>query len=159
MTRHDVGMRPEWIVQMRAAAEEFGVPVFGLLGPKDAHGVVNGFGGRPCNQMTLQYRTPYWQVEVTTATRPLGGTGNLVRRLIMSAIPEKLHLPWGVSLHERLVMIHVDDTPTQFRVVEADTGHWVAAGGMKKRHLLLTGTAGVNIEDLALGPVALNLDS
>ena len=77
----------------------------------------------------------------------------------MRSIPQKVHLPWSVSLDERLVMIPVDDTLTQFRVVEADTGDWVAVGGMKKRHLLLSGTAGVQAEQLVVGPVALNFDS
>lgn len=146
-------------MQMRTAAEEFGAPVFGLRGPDAASGVVNGHGGKPCTQMTLLYRTPDWRVEVTTAAAPLGGIDNLVRNVLMRAIPQKVHLPWSVSLDERLAMIPVDDIPTQFRIVEANTGDWMAAGGMKKRHLSLTGTAGVGIEQLALGPVALNFDS
>ena len=146
-------------MQMRTAAEEFGVPVFGLRRPNATEGVVNGHGGKPCTQITLLYRTPDWRLEVTTAATPLGGTDSLVRNVLVRAIPQKVHLPWSVTLDERLVMIPVDDTPTQFRVVEASTGDWMAAGGMKKRHLLLTGTAGLDSEQLVLGPVALNFDS
>lgn len=146
-------------MQMRTAADELGPPVFGLLGPHGAEGVLNGHGGRPCSQMTLLYRTSDGRVEVTTGTTPLGGTDSLVRSVIMHSIPQKVRLPWSVSLDERLVMLPVDDTPTQFRVVTANTGDWAAAGGMKKRHLLLTGTPGIDVEDLRLGPVTLNFDT
>lgn len=113
-------------MQMRTAAEEFGLPVFGLRGPNAADGVVNGHGGKPCTRMTLLYQTPDWRVEVTTAAAPLGGTNNLVRNVLLRATPQKVRLPWSVRLDERLVMIPVDDTPTQFRVVEASTGDWIA---------------------------------
>lgn len=146
-------------MQMRGAAEEFGVPVFGLLGPDAGAGVLNGTGGRPCSQVTLLYRTIAGRVEVTTGTRPLGGTNNLVRDVLMRAIPQKIRFPWSVSVDERLVVVSVEDTLTQFRVVTASTGDWVAAGGMKKRHLLLTGTPGISVEDLRLGPVALPFES
>lgn len=152
-------VRPEWIMQMRTAAEELGSPVFGLLGPHAGAGVVNGYGGRPCSQMTLLYRTADGRVEVTTGTKPLGGTDSLVRHVIMRSLPQKVRLPWSVCLDERLVMLPVEHTPTQFRVVTASTGDWLATGGMKKRHLLLTGTAGVSVDDLRLGPVALNFDT
>jgi len=146
-------------MQMRTAAEEFGTPVFGLLGRHAGEGVLSGHVGRPCTQITLLYRTADGRVELTTGTKPLGGTYSLVRNVIMRSIPQKVHLPWSVGLDERLVMLPVDDTPTQFRVVTASTGDWLAAGGMKKRHLLLTGTPGISVEDLRLGPVALNFDT
>ena len=143
-------------MQMRTAAEEFGPPVFGLLGPQASEGVLTAHGGRPCSQMMLLYQTADGRVEVTTGTRPLGGTDSLVRNVLLRSIPQKVRLPWSVGLDERLVMLPVDGTPTQFRVVTASTGDWLAAGGMKKRHLLLAGTAGVSVEDLRLGPVALD---
>lgn len=42
-------------MQMRTAADEFGHPVYGLLGLHAGEGVLNVAGGRPCSQMTLLY--------------------------------------------------------------------------------------------------------
>jgi hypothetical protein len=35
----------------------------------------------------------------------------------------------------------------------------MAAGGFEKRHLLVAGTDGVDLDQLALGPVALDFDA
>ena len=144
---------------MRQAVEEFGQPVFGLWGDHAGAGVLSGHGGRPCNRVDLRYAVEDAVITVTTGSRPLGGTENLVRELLLRSVHHKTHLPWTVTIDERLVMLPVDGTQTQFRVVEATTGDWMAAGGLEKRHLLLTGTTGTSIDDLELGPVALDLSS
>lgn len=145
-------------MQMQAAAEEFGSPVFGLSGPHATEGVFNGHGGQPCTQVTLLYRLAAGRIEVTTGARPLGGTWNLVHNLLARAVPDEVRLPWSVSIDERMVMLPVGATPTKFRVIEASTGDSMAAGGTAERHLLLAGSMGTAVDDLRLGPVALNFD-
>ncbi|HSH61699.1 MAG TPA: hypothetical protein VK988_19035 [Acidimicrobiales bacterium] len=157
--RHDQAVRPEWLIQMQAAAEEFGSPIFGLLGPHAREGVFNGWGGRPCIQVTLLYRPAAGRIEVTTGAKPLGGTWNLVHNLLARSIPDDVRLPWGVSIDERLVMLPVGGTLTEFQVVVASTGDWMAAGGTPERHLLLAGSSGTAVDDLRLGPVGLNFEA
>ena len=79
----------------------------------------------------------------------------LVHLVLEAATRPKVTLPFSVTVTERLLMTRIGDGRAQFRVVEATTGHWVAAGGWKKRHLRLQGSAGTGPDDLALTEVAL----
>jgi hypothetical protein len=139
----------------RRAVEELGPPLFGLAEAAAGEGGIGGYGGAPCDQVTLRYETSAGPIEVTTARRPLGGTSNLVRQLLARSVPSKPRLPWTVTLDERLVMLPVLDIRTQFRVMHSSTGHWMAAGGFKKRHLLLAGHPGTAVDRLVLGRVSL----
>jgi hypothetical protein len=117
---------------MRTALDELGRPVFGLTGPLAREGVMNGHGGKPCNQVTMLYRSGEARTEVTTSRHPLGGTDRLVHDVLFRSIPDPVRLPLTITVTERLVMIPVSDVQTQFRVLEATDGTWVAAGGFEK---------------------------
>jgi ribosomal protein S18 acetylase RimI-like enzyme len=148
----------DWSATMRRAADEFGRPIFGLAGPLAEEGVLNGHGGVPCEQVTLLYRSGGARIEVTTGRKPLGGTDRMVTDLLFRSSSSPPSLPWTLTLSERLVTIPVAGTTTQFRVMESSTGQWLAAGGLGKRHLLIHGTTGVSVDDLALTPVSIDLD-
>ena len=140
---------------MKAGIEEFGQPVYGLAGTSP-DGTVSQYGPR---QVTVRYELGRGEIlEVTTGRHSLGGTRGLMMDLIARVVPLKPRLPWHLSLSERNVFVPVSGTRTQFHLVEASTGDWVAAGGfrtpgVRKRHLLLNGTSGVNPENLSLAPV------
>ena len=141
---------------MSAAIEEFGHPVYGLAGEDLPVGTVSQYGDRSVSVRYELSRVDH--VEVRTSRRRLGGTRGLMLQLATIAIPLKPRLPWELSLRERNAFVSVDGTSTQFHVVEASTGQWMAAGGfrrwgVRKRYLLLTGTSGVHVEDLSLVPV------
>lgn len=160
---------PEWpedsLARMRAAVEEFGQPVYGLspeapAGEGCPGGTVSRYGGR---QVSVRYQlTRADWVEVTTSSYPLGGTRGLMTALMTRIVPMKPVLPWALSLSERNVHVQVDGTRTQFHLVEASTGDWIAAGGfrrrgVRKRYLRLSGASGVQVEDVSLVPVAFDL--
>jgi len=151
---------------MKAGIEEFGQPIYGLApagipANERAAGVVSQYGG---DRVAVLYQlSPVDRLEVATGRHHrLGGTRNLMTQLTTRVIPMKPRLPWQLSLSERDVSLPVDGTPTQFHLVEASTGDWMAAGGfrrrgVRKRYLLLTGTAGVKVEELSLVPVSFDL--
>ena len=149
----------EWLARMRATIEEFGPPVYGLS-PEGPAGTVSRYGDR---KVAVNYKlSPSEWVEVTTSAIRLGGTSGLMTQLVTRMIPMKPRLPWELSLSERNVFVQVAGTRTQFHLVEASTGDWIAAGGfrkreVRKRYLLLNGTAGVKVEHLSLVPVAFDL--
>jgi len=151
------GVHSEWATGVFHAVEELGSPIFALADPPANGTTIMAFGGKPCSQVTVRCAVAEGYIDVTTGRRPLGGTTNLVRSLLMSAVPAKPHLPWDVSLDERLTMLMVDDVRTQFRTVQASTGHWLAAGGRKKRHLLLSGSMGTSVDGLRLATLTLRL--
>ena len=147
----------DWLARMRTTIEEFGPPIYGLAGVGVPSGTVCQYGSR---LISVRYQfDAVTRVEVTTARYPLGGTRDLMVELTKAAIPTKPPLPWNLSVSERNVFVNVSGTRTQFHVVEASTGEWIAAGGfdareLRKRYLRLMGTAGIRVEDLALAPVA-----
>lgn len=140
---------------MKAGIEEFGQPVYGLAG-RSLGGTVSQYGPR---QVAVRYELSRAEIlEVTTGRHPLGGTLGLMTRLIARVVPAKPRLPWELSLSERNVFVLVQGTRTQFHLVEASTGDWIAAGGfrtrgVRTRHLLLNGTSAVTPEELSLAPV------
>ena len=146
---------------MRAALEKFGEPVYGLSPAERVTGTLSQYGGR---QVSVLYQLGQSdRVEVTTSRYSVGGTAGLMMQLITRMIPTKPQLPWQVSFSDRNVFVPVAGTRTQFHLVEASTGDWIAAGGfrkreVRKRYLLLTGTPGVKAEDLSLVPVGFDLD-
>lgn len=146
---------------MRAGIREFGEPVYGLAGDGIPGGTVSRYGGRMVSVLYQLGRVD--RLEVTTGRHRLGGNRGLMTELIMRVVPLKPRLPWEISLSERNVFALVQGTRTQFHLVEASTGDWIAAGGfrkrdVRKRHLLLSGTPGVRVEELSLVPVAFDLD-
>lgn len=140
----------------RAAAEGLGSPIYGLAGPAAERGILSMWAstGSQNRLVRLRFGSNDRYVDVTTATGPLGGTERLVREVIYEAT-RGAHLPFSLTVEERLVMVPVMDVQTQFRVVQTSIGHWSAAGGFKKRHLRLDGTPGTAPENLALTPVVL----
>lgn len=150
----------DWLARMRTGIGEFGQPVYGLPPEGWPAGTVSQYG--PQQVAVLYQLSPTDRVEVTTGRRSLGGTHRLMTELMMRVLPMKPRLPWQLSLSERDVFIPVQDTRTQFHLVEASTGDWIAAGGfrkreVRKRYLMLTGTSGVKVEDLSLVPVGFDL--
>lgn len=142
---------------MRAGVEAFGDPVYGLAG---VGGTVSQYGDRLLG--VLYQLGPADRLEVTNGRYPLGGTRGLMVQLTAIVIPAKPHLPWELSFRQRNAFVTFDGTRTQFHVVQASTGDWIAAGGfdkwgVRKRYLRLTGTPGVNVEDLSLAPVGFDL--
>ena len=149
-------VRPEWIQSMQQAVEQLGPPIYGLA---DAgRGVLRGHGGMPCHEVTVEFRLgdERW-VHVTTASQPQGGARRLVMRLLMRSIPESPDFPWTLTIGERMAYPTVESTRTQFRLMELSTGEWIAAGGFKKRHLQLAGSAGTALDGLALEPAAFDI--
>lgn len=148
--------RHDWHADSMRAAGELGPPIFGLTGPLARAGVLNGHGGRPCDQVTLLYRPTGMRIEVTTSTRPLLGIQPQATMVLSRAQMDEPTFPFTITLSERTVMIPISGTPTAFRAVESSTGHWQAAGDFAERHLSISGTPGVVPEDLALAAVALD---
>ena len=141
---------------LRQQVAEFGAPVFGLGGPLASEGKLGAtLGGLPNSGVMLRYLRGSSQIEVTTGRHPLGGTSMLLRRALEMAATTDATLPFSVSVSERLVMLAVGGGRSQFRVVEATTGHWVAVGGWKKRHLRLEGSPGTSPDGLSLIEVEL----
>lgn len=146
--------RADWHARMKAGLARFGAPVYGLPAALGHQGTLSMYGRY---QVSVTYRLAgVDSLEVTTGRRPLGGTRNLVMQLFTRSAPQKPELPWQLSLTERNVWIPVEGTRTQFHVIEASTGDWIAAGGFLKRHLLLAGTEGFRIEEVVLSPVGVN---
>lgn len=144
-----------WHARMRAAVTSFGWPVYGLAEPPAGPGVLSMYGR---HDIAVAYPLGETDsLEVTTGRRPLGGTHGLMLRLIPRAVPRKPEFPWSLSINERNVWIPVEETRTQFHLMEASSGHWIAAGGFLKRHLLLAGTGALRIEQVVLVPVAVDL--
>jgi hypothetical protein len=140
----------------RQQVSEFGLPVLGLAGPFAEEGELGGtLGGSPNSGVMLRYQRDGTQIEVTTARRPLGGTVELLRRVLQMSVSLKATLPFSVSVSERLLMLPVVDGRSQFRVVGATSGHWIAVGGWKKRHLRLEGSPGTSPDELSLAEVVL----
>ena len=140
--------------------EKFGQPVYGLSPAERLTGTLSQYGAR---QVSILYQLSQPdRVEVTTSRYSVGGTAGLMMQLITRMIPTKPQLPWQVSFSDRNVFVPISGTRTQFHLVEASTGDWIAAGGfrkreVRKRYLLLTGTPGVKAEDLSLVPVGFDL--
>lgn len=133
------------------AIRELGPPIYAVGGEWLPRVSLGGLSGSPCQSVLLRHRAGTRQIEVTTGRRPLGGTTNLLHRLMVAAVHDpELMLPFELRVEERLVMVPVGDGRQQFRVLEASTGHWEAAGGYEKRHLALSGTPGTRLDDLAL---------
>lgn len=144
-----------WHARMRASVTKFGWPIYGLAEPPDGASVLSMYGRY---DVAVTYRVSEADsLEVTTGRRPLGGTQGLMLRVIPRAVPRRPEFPWRLSIDERNVWIPVEGTRTQFHLIEASTGHWMAAGGFLKRHLLLTGTAALRLEQVALVPVVLDV--
>lgn len=143
---------------MRAAIARFGSPVYGL-GEGRPSGSISGYdGGARCGWVSILFLLGQGdRLEVTTGRWPLGGTHHLVMQLILRTVPAKPRLPWQLSLSERNVFAAVEGIRTQFHVVEASSDDWIAAGGLRKRHLLMSGTPGVNVEEVALVAVTVKL--
>jgi len=140
----------------RSKVDEFGSPILGLAGPLAAEGELGAtLGGAPCTGVVLRYGGGTSQIEVTTGRHPLGGTWILLRRILEMAASPDAGLPFSVSVSERLLMLPVVDRSTQFRVVEATSGHWIAVGGWMKRHLRIEGSPGTAPEGLSLTEVVL----
>ena len=156
LTRWLAWVMEQSVPRVREVAERLGSPIFGLAGPTADAGVLSGHGSVAARNLyiTLRYGEPERHVEITTGSKPLGGTERLVRDVIFRAT-WGVRLPFDLSVDERLVMVPVLEVPTQFRVVQASVGHWSAAGGYKKRHLRLDGTPGTAPERLALTSVVL----
>lgn len=139
----------------REVAESIGDPVFGLAGPLARQGVLFHSRGGDGRLLGLRYDNGNSRsVQVTTGTSPQGGTTILVREVITSATHD-LRPPFTISVSERLVMVPVLAVPTQFRVIETSNGHWLAAGGFKKRHIRLGGSPGTAVDDIELTAVVL----
>jgi hypothetical protein len=136
--------------------EEFGHPIYGLSGPAARDGRIGSHGGLPCDSVGLTYELEGGRVTVTTSRRPMGGSRQLLTTLLLACTPEKVVFPLEFMFTERNVRIPIAGTVTQFRVVACSTGHWAAAGGLKKRHLQLAGWPPVSPEELELTPVALD---
>jgi len=149
------GVMAESVQGLRENVERLGEPVFGLAGPLAASGQVSSWAcwGRP--HITLRFGPPDALVEVATGTLSLGGTDVLVSELLLRSA-RSVALPFSISVAERLVMLPVLGIRTQVRVLEASTGHWIAATGSSKRHLRLTGTPGTSPDDLELVSVVLS---
>lgn len=144
-----------WVAGMRASIAKLGPPVYGVAGPLATTGVVYLHGGwLGADVLGIRFGPPDREVLVTNARQPQGGTDKLVQEVLQPA-GRALAMPFTVSVEERLVMIPVDGTRTQFRVVSASTGHWVAAGGLRKRHLHLSGVPGTSPEEIELVPILL----
>ena len=144
------------VPRIRSQVDEFGAPVFGLAGPRAADGELGAtLGGAPNLGVVLRYGSGPSQVEVTTGRHPLGGTWILLRRILELAASPEATLPFAVSVTERLLMLPVADGRSQFRVVEATSGHWIAVGGWKKRHLKLEGHPGTSPDGMSLTEVVL----
>lgn len=144
--------------QARAVAVRLGRPVYGMAGPHAERGILDHHTDptRPARYLLLRlrYGTNDRFLEVTNGNSPLGGTDGMVREVVRASV-FKARPPFTRTVTERLVKVPVDGVSTQFRVIEADTGHWQAAGGIGKRHLLLTGCGGITPEGLALTRVVL----
>jgi len=144
--------------RFRQQVGEFGMPILGLTGPEAEEGELGGtLGGSPNCGVVLRYLRGGTRIEVTTGRYALGGTQNLLRRTLEMATTtrEEAVLPFSVSVTERLLMLPVVDQSAQFRVVEATSGHWIAVGGWKKRHLRLEGSPGTSPDGLGLTEVVL----
>ena len=147
---------PSSVERIRGQLQEFGNPIIGLAGALAADGKLSAtLGGVRNSGVTLAYVVGDDRIDVTTGRYGLGGTGNLVQLVLEAAVRPRVYLPFTVSVDERLIIVTVSDGRAQFRVVQASTGHWVAAGGWKKRHLRLQGSPGTSPESLVLTEVLL----
>lgn len=103
--------------------------------------------------LTLQYGGEV-HVQVSTGTQTFGGTMVLVEEVLRRSAHDAT-LPLQLTVEERLVMLPVLGTRSQFRVIQSSGGHWIAVGGFRKRHLRLSGTPGTAPDDLELVSVVL----
>jgi hypothetical protein len=71
----------------------------------------------------------------------------------------KTSFPWSVQIDESHHMVSIEDGRAQFRMLAASTGHWLAAGGFGKRHLLLSGAPGSDIGECELARVAFTFET
>lgn len=148
---------PQSVERFREHVQRVGDPVIGLAGPLATEGKLGGppTAAVPSRSITLSYVFGGRRIDVMTAKSQLGGTVTLVHIVIEAAVRPKISLPFSLTVDERLIMLSIGDGRAQFRVVEASTGHWVAAGGWKKRHLRLHGSPGTSPDSLALTEVVL----
>lgn len=94
-------------------------------------------------------------LDLTAAQVDWAEVAELLERVLAAAARSGVSLPFSVSVTERLVMLPVLDRRAQFRVIEASSGHWLAVGGWKKRHLRLEGSPGTSVDELSLTEVVL----
>ena len=141
---------------MGESVAELGSPIFGLA---DLTGCIAMYGRSPCTELAVAYDVDGdARIEVTTASRPLGGTDWMMHRLLAATVGRKTSFPWSVQIDETHHMLAIEDGRAQFRRLAASSGHWIAAGGFGKRHVLLTGSPGSAITDCTLVQVAFAFD-